>query len=345
MSKKINTAILAFGMSGKVFHAPFINANEHFNFYAGLKRHQSRIESLYPNVKYFEDFDTLLTDSEIELIVINTPNFTHFEFAKKALLAGKHILIEKPFTTTFSEADTLFNLAKEQNKWIFVYQNRRFDSGFKAFKAVVDSNYLGKLVEVHFRFDRYRNQIGPKLFKEEKMPGSGLLYDLGPHLIDQAISLFGKPIKFIKTLSYNREKTQVDDYFQIHLSYPNQLQVFLTSSFLVADSREAFIAHSSKGSFLKMHADVQEKQLLNGLSPLDPTYGWENPNDHGQLTYLNDAGDFSKTKWPSEQGNYMEFFDAVYKSLRKGQAFPITKLEILWQIKILESPNEEIVSI
>src|SRR5690606_30437406 len=129
----------------------------------------------------------------------------------------------------------LFSLAKKELKHIFVYQNRRYDSGFSAFRDVLEGGRLGKLVEIHFRFDRFRNHIGPKHFKETNVPGAGLLYDLGPHLIDQALSLFGKPTQVVKTLGYQRDNTLVDDYFHLHLTYPEQLQIHLTASLLVAE--------------------------------------------------------------------------------------------------------------
>ena len=218
-----------------------------------------------------------------------------------------------------------------------VYQNRRYDSGFNATKKVIESGKLGKLVEVHFRYDRYRNEIGVKAFKEELVEATGLQYDLGPHLLDQTIALFGKPLKFNKILSKNRVNTKVDDYFSIQLSYPNELTVFLTASMLVADVRDAFVVNGMMGSFSKNHADIQEAQLLKGMKPTDEGYGIENPADAGKLTLVKKDGGRTTEFIPSEKGNYPGVFEAIYQNIVNDIPYPITEEDILTQLEILES--------
>lgn len=339
MSNKINTGLLAYGMSGKVFHAPFIDSHPGFNLLAVTERNQKKAAATYPNIKSYASVEALLADDAIELVIINTPNNTHYTYAKMALQAGKHILIEKPFTATSTQALELFALAKSVGKKALVYQNRRFDSGFNATKKIIESGQLGQLVEVHFRFDRYRNEIGPKAFKEEPVEASGLQYDLGPHLLDQAIALFGKPDKYYKVLSKNRVGTKVDDYFFIHLSYPNQLNVFLTASMLVAEVKEAFVLNGLLGSFSKAHADVQEAQLLTGMKPTAPSYGVENPADAGKLTLVTPNGDRTTQLIPAEKGDYNGLFEAVYQTIRNEVPYPITESAILSQLEILEAPG------
>ncbi|MES2650882.1 MAG: Gfo/Idh/MocA family oxidoreductase [Bacteroidota bacterium] len=336
MNTKINTGLLAFGMSGKVFHAPFIDAHPGFNLRGITERNRKLASTDYPSIISYNSIDELITDDEIDLIIINTPNFTHYEYAKQALKAGKHILVEKPFTATSAQAKELFALAKSVGKKALVYQNRRYDSGFNAVKNVIDSGQLGRLVEVYFRYDRYRNEISPKFFKEEPYEASGLVYDLGPHLLDQAISLFGKPQKFHKTLAKHRANTQVDDYFMIHLSYPNDLNVFLTASMLVADIKDAFILNGMVGSFSKNHADVQEAQLLNNMKPTNVDYGIENPADAGRLTLVTENGGRTASIVPSEKGDYMGIFEAVYQNIVNNVAYPISEEDILAQLEILE---------
>ncbi|MGF1925448.1 MAG: Gfo/Idh/MocA family protein, partial [Bacteroidia bacterium] len=304
MSTKITTGLLAFGMSGKVFHAPFIEAHPGFHLHGITERNRKVAVLDYPSIISYDSIDELIADDEIDLVIINTPNFTHYEYAKQALLAGKHILVEKPFTAASTQAKELFALAKSVGKKALVYQNRRYDSGYNAVKKVIDSGYLGRLVEVHFRYDRYRNEISPKFFKEEPYEASGLMYDLGPHLVDQAISLFGKPDKFQKTLAKHRAKTQVDDYFMIHLSYPNDLNVFLTASMLVAEIKDAFVVNGMMGSFSKNHADVQEAQLLKSMKPTAEVYGIEDPADAGRLTVVEPDGGRTTSIVPSEKGDY-----------------------------------------
>ncbi len=337
MNSKINTGLLAYGMSGKVFHAPFISSHTGFNFTAIVERTNKLAQQAYPNIKSYNSVEELIADQSIELVIINTPNFSHFEYAKMALKAGKHILVEKPFTATSAQAKELFELAQSVGKKALVYQNRRYDSGYHAVKDIIDSGKLGKLIEVHFRYDRYRNAIGPKAFKEEVVEATGLQYDLGPHLLDQAISLFGKPTSFHKILGKNRSHTKVDDYFAIQLSYPNDLNVFLTASMLVADIKEAFILNGTEGSFSKNHADVQEAQLLKGTRPSATGYGIEDQKDAGKLTLVSKNGVHTIAYIPSKKGDYMELFNAVYQTIVNNIPYPITANDILAQLEILES--------
>ena len=337
MEKAIVTGLLAFGMSGKVFHAPFIDAHPGFRFHAVLERNQKKAAADYPGVKSYDTFEDLISDQEIELVIVNTPNFTHADYTRRSLEAGKHVLVEKPFTATSAEAKELFELARTVGKKIFVYHNRRWDSDCTSIQKVVNSGQLGQINEVHYRYDRYRKAIGPKTFKEEPKPASGLLYDLGPHLLDQAISLFGIPQSSYKVLGKHRENTKVDDYFMIHLTYPNDLNVFLTSSLLVADPQKAFVLHGSAGSFVKGRSDVQEEQLLQGMKVSHPAYGIEAPENKGRLTIMDDQGNPQVTYIDSENGNYIGLFEAVYQSVVNDMPYPITEEQILTQLEILEA--------
>lgn len=337
MEKAIVTGLLAFGMSGKVFHAPFIDGHPGFKFHAVLERNQKKAASDYPGVKSYATFEELIADQEIELVIVNTPNFTHADYTRKCLQAGKHVLVEKPFTATSAEAKELFELARTLGKKIFIYHNRRWDSDCTAIQKVVESGQLGQLNEVHYRYDRYRSAIGPKTFKEEPHPASGLMYDLGPHLLDQAISLFGKPRSFNKVLGKHRKNTQVDDYFMIHLTYSNDLNVFLTASLLVADPQKAFVLHGATGSYVKGRSDVQEEQLLKGMKISNPAFGIESPESKGRLTLMDEQGNPHVSYIDSETGNYMGLFEAVYQSLINNKAYPITEEQIITQLEILEA--------
>ncbi len=337
MEKAIVTGLLAFGMSGKVFHAPFIDAHPGFKFHAVLERNQKNAAQVYPDLKSYDSFDELIADPEIELVIVNTPNFTHVDYTRKCLQAGKHVLVEKPFTPTSAEAKELFDLARSLGKKIFIYHNRRWDSDCTSIQKVVESGQLGKICEVHYRYDRYRTAIGPKTFKEEPNPASGLMYDLGPHLLDQAISLFGKPTSFYKVLGKHREDTKVDDYFMIHLTYPNDLNIFLTSSLLVADPQKAFVIHGSKGSFVKGRSDVQEDQLLKGMKLNNPAYGIEPAESKGRLTIMDEQGIAQVSYVDSENGNYIGLFEAVYQSIVNNVPYPATEDQIITQLEILEA--------
>lgn len=336
INNQIITGILSYGMSGRVFHAPFIEVNPNFKFHAVVERHHKSAHEKYPNVISYDRVEDLLNDPAIELVIVNTPNDTHVAYAEQALLAGKHVLIEKPFAPTAQEAARLYQLAEEQGKHILPYHNRRFDSDFMSLKEVVESNEIGRPIELHLRFDRYKSSIGPKVFKETKRAASGILYDLGSHLLDQAISLFGKPKSITKLKSTFREKSVVDDYGHVMLNYPSGVNVFITVSLLVADPQASFVLHATKGSYIKYRADVQEAQLLEGMLPNMPGYGEEAMDREGVLTVAHTEDIREKQLLPSLKGDYMKVFDAVYQTLRHGLPYYVRKEEIIWQLEILE---------
>ncbi|WP_026897327.1 Gfo/Idh/MocA family oxidoreductase [Daejeonella oryzae] len=336
MQKEITTGLMAYGMSGKVFHAPFLDQHPGFKFSGVLERNKKSAQKDYPYIRSFDHSEDLLTNSDIELIVVNTPNNTHFEFAKQALLAGKHVLIEKPAATSIIEVKELFDLGRSVGKKVMIYQNRRWSSDFLATKEVLESGKLGQIIEIHLRFDRFRNFIGPKAFKENPVPGSGILYDLGAHLLDQAISLYGKPLSARKTLGKYRPGSQVDDYAHLHLKYPNQLNVFITLSMLVADPQPGIMIHGTKGSFIKSFCDTQEDQLISGMKPGDAGFGEELPGKEGHLTIVNENGEKEHVLVPSTRGRYMDLFEDVFQCIRNDKDFPVKEEDILAQLEILE---------
>jgi scyllo-inositol 2-dehydrogenase (NADP+) len=337
MSTIISTGLLAYGMSGKLFQGPFIDAHEGFKLSAVTERHQKNAEKDFPGIISYDSTDELIADQTIDLIVVNTPNYLHYEHAKKALEAGKHILVEKPFAATTEEATEIFKLAEKLGKKVFVFQSRRWDSDFNAVKKIVDSGKLGKLSEVNFRYDRYKAGIGVKSFKEELLPATGLQYDLGPHLLDQVISLFGKPDSFHKILGKNRVGTKVDDYFSIHLSYPNSVNVFVHASMLVVDPLPSFVLHGEKGSFVKERADIQEEQLLKGIKPGDSGFGIEARGKEGKLTLIDGNGERIQELITSDSATYLALFEDVYQSIVNNKAFPVTQEQVLSQLEILQS--------
>lgn len=337
MKKPIITGILSYGMSGKVFHAPFIHANDSFELRAVTERSTKAIHERYANVISYDSVDELLQDPEIELVIVNTPNNTHYEYAKKALLAGKHVLVEKPFAATSAEAQELFRLGKERNLKVLVYQNRRWDSDFLSVKSALDSGKLGEPIEVHFRFDRYRNEISKKAFKELPLPASGLTYDLGPHLLDQVISLWGKPASFVKTTGMFRSESKVDDYMHVHLRYESGLNVFVTASLLTASPLPSFVVHGTRGSYIKSRADVQEDQLQAGVTPDSAEYGVEKDGNEGMLVSINEHGERSTEHITALKGNYDRLFIAVHDTIRNDAPYPVSEDDIMAQMLILEA--------
>ncbi len=339
IGKPINTGLLAYGMSGKVFHAPFLHVHPGFNLNAVVERSKKLAAIDYPDIKSHSNIDSLLADPEIELIIINTPNYLHYEHTKAALNAKKHVLVEKPFTSTYKEAIELFELAERNKCKIMVYQNRRYSSDFLSAKEIIKSGVLGEIIELNFRFDRYKSQIGPKKFKEEPYPASGILYDLGAHILDQIISVFGKPLKFFKTSGKYRPHSEVPDFGHLHLIYPNQINAFITVSMLAADPVPGIVIHGTKGSFIKPFSDVQETQSIEGMLPNNPSFGLEKPENSGHLTLTSNNGEFIRKTIPGVKGNMLGIFEDAFQHIRNNIAFPITREEVLIQLEILEKSD------
>ena len=322
-------------MSGKVFHAPFFATHDGFDLYAVLERNEKKAHLNYPTIKSYSDISELLSDKTIELVVVNTPNNTHFDYAKQVLEAGKHVLIEKPATTTPEEFTELLALANQVNRKVFVYHNRRWSSDIMATKEIIKSGKLGEIIEVHLRFDRYRAAIGAKDFKENPLPSSGIWYDLGSHLIDQAISIFGKPLQHYSYKNSYRENSQVDDFAFMHIEFENKVNVFITTSMLVADAQPGIVVHGTKGSFIKEFCDEQENQLIEGLLPTDKNFGIEKPNKKGKLTYYNYNNELTTEIIPSQKGNFNGLFEELYQDIRNDKPFSVDNQQIIEQLKLL----------
>jgi len=332
----IVAGLLAYGMSGKLFHAPFLNQHPGFALRAVVERSQKRMVADYPHIISYASADELLADEAIELVVVNTPNDTHFDLARRALLAGKHVLIEKPVATNAAEVRDLFALGHQQGRQVLAYQNRRWDTDFGAVRRVIESSQLGAINEVHFRFDRYRPALSAKVFKEDAArSGAGLHFDLGAHVLDQALSLFGPPEAVEKTLATNRPDSQVPDFFSFHLSYSQGLHVWLAGNMLVADPGPAYVLNGALGSYRKDRTDPQETQLLAGTKPLDAAYGHEQPGQEGRLTLASPDGALATTADAAAPGNYLGLFEAAYQAIRHGQPYPITEEQLVWQLEIL----------
>ena len=302
MSSAFNTGIIGFGMSARVFHAPFLITNPKYKWTAVVERNSNHAQSFYPSIKTYRSFEELVNDAGIELIIITTPNETHFPYAKQAMLSGKHVVVEKPFTITSEEAEELINISKQTKKILSVYHNRRYTSDFLTIKEVIDNNLLGEIAEFESRFDRYRREAKANAWREKPLPGSGVLYDLGPHLIDQALCLFGLP-KFISAdIRHQRPHAVADDYFDIQLDY-GFTKVRLHAGMLVRQPGPRYMIHGTKGSFIKYGDDPQEAALKKGATPGGADWGKEKEEDYGLLhTEINNEA--VKEIKPSKQGNY-----------------------------------------
>ncbi|HEV3323969.1 MAG TPA: Gfo/Idh/MocA family oxidoreductase, partial [Puia sp.] len=334
----VNTAICSFGMSGRVFHAPFLHVSPAFQFYSVWEREKNLASQIYPSVHVCRTLEELLADAAVELVIVNTPNYTHYDYAKKALLAGKHVILEKPFTVTEKEGLELIDLAKKAGKKLTSYQSRRFDSDYRTVKRVVDSGALGKIVEAEFHYDRFTPMLSPKVHKETPGPGTGLLYDLGSHLVDQALQLFGDPDAVFADLFIIRDHSQVDDYMEVLLFYPG-LRVRIKSSYLVREPLPSYSIFGHSGTFLKSRTDVQERHLLAGEMPGGAGWGIEPETERG-LLHTEKDGKVIREYVPSERGNYMDFFTGVYEAIRYDKPLPVTAEEAVRIIRVIEKAYE-----
>lgn len=332
--QKIKTALLSYGMSGKVFHAPFLNFHPGFELLGSWERSKKLIHQDFPAVKSYTSIEEILQD-DVDLVIVNTPVETHYEYAKKVLLAGKHAIVEKAFTTTVAQAQELAAIAKEKGLKLAVFQNRRWDSDFKTVQKIISDKVLGEIVEAEFHFDRYNPLLSPKQHKETANSGAGILKDLGPHLIDQALCMFGLPQFVFADIRITREHSLVDDYIDILLYYSN-FRARLKAGFFVREAIPAYVFHGKKGSFLKPRGDVQEDELKLGKKPNLTDWGTEAKSKEGILhTEINN--DIFIANVETLQGNYYDFFEGVYNSISNDQPEPVTAQDGVHVMQIIEA--------
>ena len=338
MKKIIQTGIVGYGLSGRYFHAPFLKVHPGFNVIKVLERKGETAKKLFPKVEIAGDFDSIVNDPKIELLVIATPNDLHYPMAKNCLQKGKHVVIEKPFTLTSAETDELIALADMKKLRIFVYHNRRWDGDFLTIQKLLKSGALGEVNEFEAHFDRYRPKLTTRLWREEEKNGGGVLYDLGPHLIDQALQLFGKPDKLFAKIESQRKTSKVDDYFRLVLSY-GKMKAILTAGMLVKYPGPRYIIHGIIGSFVKYGIDPQEEELRKDVMPGSETWGVEDPDKWGLVTI--DYADMNvHGSVETEPGNYLEFYNNVYDVLTKKAPMAVSPVEARNVIRIIELARE-----
>lgn len=323
-----------------MFHAPFIHAHPGYELSAIVERNNNDSRERYPNSKLCRSVEELCADQELQLIVVNTPTHLHFEQAKQVLLAGKNMVIEKPFAVTVKEAEELTALAEKQKLFISVYQNRRYDGDYRAIKEVLQQGLLGELREVEIRYDRYRPAYGGKPHKEGDVRGAGIIYDLSPHLVDQAIQLFGFPNAIFADLIKMRDDVAVPDYFEL-LFYYDRLRVRLKASCIARESTYAYTLHGMKGSFLQQRSDMQENELLAGRKPSLESWCPAPPLPDGLLhTEIN--GEVVRKETTSSPGNYMGYYDDVYKALTGQGPNPVPAADGIKNMRIIEAALQSV---
>ncbi len=327
---EIRVALIGFGYAGRVFHAPLISATSGLALTVIGSRQGEQIRLAYPAAEVVSDPLAAVLHPEVDLVVVATPNDTHAPLAEAALRAGKHVVVDKPFTVTLAEARALCAAAAGCGRTLSVFQNRRWDSDFLGLKEALATTAIGDVVELRSEISRYRPQVRDR-WRERAGPGAGLWYDLGPHLIDQALVLFGPPESVDADLRIQRAGGSAVDWFHAVLGYGRR-RVIIASSLLAADAGRRFLLRGTQGSLIKGLGDPQEDQLVRGEKP--GSAGWGKDDD--PLIYV--AGDRAlKTEIAAPPGSYLRYYQELRDALRGGGKPPVTPAEATTVIAVIEA--------
>jgi scyllo-inositol 2-dehydrogenase (NADP+) len=334
----IHVGLVGFGAAGRVFHAPVIRGVPGLELRAILQRHGASAQEMYPDVRVVRDLDTLLADDGIRLVLIATPNVSHHELARQCLLAGRDVVVDKPFTVTSAEARDLVETAASRGRLLSVYQNRRWDGDFLTVRQLIASGALGRVVQFESRFDRYRPRRRPAAWRESDEPGSGILFDFGPHLLDQALVLFGMPQAITADVRLERDDAVVDDAFDILLHYPN-LRVLLGATMLACAPGPRLLVHGTRGTYSKYGLDPQENALKAGGLPGSPGWGQEDESLWGVLSLAED-GSVERRAVRTQPGDYRLFYANVRDAIAGSAELAVTPQQALCVIRLLELARE-----
>jgi scyllo-inositol 2-dehydrogenase (NADP+) len=342
----IRVGVLGYGLAGRIFHCPFISAVPGLDLATIVQRTGDTAATDYPHTRIVRSIEEAIADPSLDLIVVATPNDSHFDLAAKALRAGKHVVIDKPITATSAEARELITLATQQGKILEPFHNRRFDGDFLTLRKLVADNTLGRIVHVSSHFDRFRPQQRAGSWKEAAGQSNGLLFDLGPHLVDQALALFGPPTRIAASVRFDRDTTAIDDAFDIVLEYElagKLLRYECHASMIAADPAPRFHVNGTHGSFVKFGLDAQESALKDGTRPppLGQPGDWlgEPESAWGTLTLAPDPTDptqLQSTKLATAHGDYRLFYASVRDAIHGESPLAIPAEDAFRTLKLLE---------
>ena len=325
----IRVGIIGFGYSAKTFHIPLIEAIDSFIFTSISSSQKEAVKEKHPHVSIYEFPEELVANGELDLVIITAPNDVHYSLAKLCLDNDIHVVLEKPMTTTSLEAQTLVSLAKKRSLVLSVFHNRRWDGDFLTVKKLIEAKRLGEVRYFESHFDRFRPNVQQR-WREQPGPASGIWFDLGAHLVDQAICLFGLPRAVTARCLPMRENAKTTDYFHVQLHYEN-LEVVLHGSSFSAAPNCRFRVEGAKGSYLKYGLDVQEAQLKSGVSPNDAAYGVEGEEDFGRF-----YSESSSEQIASERGCYQAYYLDLAEAINSERSNPVDPEEAATVIQILE---------
>lgn len=335
MNKNVRVGIIGYGFAAKTFHAPVITSVEGLELAAIVQRSGNSCLNDYPSIKALQKVDELYHDPDIDLVVITTPSTNHYSFAKDALMAGKHVVVEKPFTTTREEADELISIAKEKGLVLSVFHNRRWDGDYLTLQEVVQRNLVGPITEAELIWDRYSPIAQPGRWRDAGGEGSGTFYDLGVHLIDQALTLFGLPNSIQADLKVQREGAQASDYFDVTLHYDSGLSVRLKSTLLSVDPAPRYRLYGKNGSYIKYGEDPQEDALKAGGVPGTPHWGEEPAERWGTLNTTLDGLHFTG-RIKTIPGSYDSYYRNVYEAITGVSELAVKAEQARMAIRVIE---------
>lgn len=340
--KKLNTAIVGFGLSGSTFHAPLITHSNCFHLKYINSTQAEKVQKTYPTVSVVSDFDELCKIKELDLIIITAPNKEHYSLAKKALLSGKNVVVDKPFVISFSQGEELINIAKKQNLLLSVFHNRRWDNGFLTLQKCIHEKKLQNITLYESYFDRFRPIVNKQKWKEQEQEGSGILYDLGSHLIDQVLFTLGMPIEIFADLQMQRTNASTLDYFHLILQYEKTTAI-LGATNLGFQPRPIFSILGENGFFLKNGLDPQENSLnfvAKGEKLNFETWGHEN-NIENKVKFVKINNDQQMLiDIPTLTGNYFQFYLQIYSAIVANEKNPVDAKDALNVIKLIELAYE-----
>lgn len=328
-SSVIKTAVVGFGLSATVFHIPFIQASAAFELVAVSSSQSDSVRRTLPEVTVYDSATIMIEDSAAELIIITAPNNVHYSLAHLALSHNRHVIIEKPFMTSVEQGEKIVALAQLQNKVLAVFHNRRWDGDYLTVKQLINSGQLGEVKYFESHFDRFRPVVQQR-WREQPGEGAGVLYDLGPHLIDQVLDLFGMPEAVTARCLVTREHAEVTDFFNLWLHYPDK-EVVLQSSPYAAAPICRFHIQGTQASYLKLGLDPQEGLLKQGAVPKDPNWCAESAEDYGVLHSAD-----GHVVVPTLMGGYQHFFANLADTIMGKADLIVTPQQALDSLKIIE---------
>jgi len=328
----VRTAVIGYGLGGRTFHVPLISAVPGLDLATIVTSQADRVHAEWPGIEVRRDVESVLTDADIQLVVVSTPNDSHFDLATRALAAGKHVVVDKPFSVTVAEAEGIVAAAAAAGRVLSVFHNRRWDADFLTLQRLLTEGVLGEVCFIESHYDRFRPIVRDR-WRERDIPGAGTWYDLGAHIADQVLLLWGPPESITADLAAQRAGAEATDYFHVILAYSGQRRAILHGGSIAAASTLRFVVHGPNGSYIKHGLDTQEASLKAGSGPGSPNYG----TDPIEGEFTADDGEVRRVR--NERGNYAAYYQELLRAIRDGTRPPVSGEDGLAVMRLIEATS------